>query len=577
MLQIYFYLIFLFLFQFTTFGQRVHQYDTLNIHNEQNFAEQVTVLNDGSILIAIVQRPYLFNGKGCLLLIRADANGKPVYTKKVELPKIGFVLVGGLYQTNINEYTIFCTLDTTFDDGFKYHTTHFGYLKTNTNFDVIDFVYLKPDYKKHVRQTDIIQMKVKPKNKDEFCGFLGLVDNGFTNSAIPYSAFITADVKNRLITFEFDTLHTVYSPYSSNKEFDLGISFEPVHDFFLFNNNESIIKVGAKGEIIVKKFKENKGIVIGGGGVLPKPANAPYDAQFIGAYNNGIIRYFGDTTLLFARTGRFRYIKDLLLRDTTYNNLKSNAAVSVISFNQKVIADTLSQPGYLSYPEAILMIDSVSQDTSESNFLKYAFDMCDAKYYPGFKQGMDFINKNQIYFARTLCDIPPIEEIFNNQTLLLITQIDSSLRKKWEKFVICSTQEGIVSVNATYDGGCIIVTRRNAGTMLDPYYNLKLNRFEFAVYKFDKDGGYLGMHVLPNEEFNNQIKLYPNPAAQTVQLENADKVQEVRCTDIYGITSKLIFNENKQAYVGFLTPGIYFISLFNAQQQLINTIKLVKE
>lgn len=93
-----------------------------------------------------------------------------------------------------------------------------------------------------------------------------------------------------------------------------------------------------------------------------------------------------------------------------------------------------------------------------------------------------------------------------------------------------------------------------------------------------QQGLYSVTTALPKASFDLALKIYPNPTTDWAILETtAMKPLRFTMTDLHGklLTSKMTQGAQTKLDVGNLTPGTYFISVFDEQRH-VQTFKLQK-
>jgi hypothetical protein len=83
--------------------------------------------------------------------------------------------------------------------------------------------------------------------------------------------------------------------------------------------------------------------------------------------------------------------------------------------------------------------------------------------------------------------------------------------------------------------------------------------------------------VAPNIA-QHTCKIYPNPAKDVVQIQSQHNIHTIAVWDSKGKQHTCAFNTENQSFsVQQLPVGIYFIQLFDANSQLLDVVKLVRE
>lgn len=113
------------------------------------------------------------------------------------------------------------------------------------------------------------------------------------------------------------------------------------------------------------------------------------------------------------------------------------------------------------------------------------------------------------------------------------------------------------------------------------------------------NGGFNGWPVYSGENFGNEptlivewdfmpsstadlqdaanITVFPNPVQEYLQLSDYEQVRKVRITDLNGRVLQQVYLTAGQLPVGQLATGVYFIELYNANNEKIQVSKFVKK
>ncbi|MBA4411043.1 MAG: hypothetical protein C0397_16670 [Odoribacter sp.] len=73
-----------------------------------------------------------------------------------------------------------------------------------------------------------------------------------------------------------------------------------------------------------------------------------------------------------------------------------------------------------------------------------------------------------------------------------------------------------------------------------------------------------------------EFKVYPNPFVDYVNVDNASELSKVVVTNIAGQTVKEVVNPTERIQLNELRSGIYFMSLYNSDDVIVKTAKIVK-
>jgi hypothetical protein len=73
-----------------------------------------------------------------------------------------------------------------------------------------------------------------------------------------------------------------------------------------------------------------------------------------------------------------------------------------------------------------------------------------------------------------------------------------------------------------------------------------------------------------------EFKVYPNPFVDYVNVANASELSKIVVTNIAGQTVKEVVNPTERIQLNELRSGIYFMSLYNSDDVIVKTAKIVK-
>jgi hypothetical protein len=567
------FILLLLLYASATQAQRISAYDSISTA-QQDYPCVVQTLNDGTLLMASVTRPWLWNGKGDLILVRMDIEGNPIYHKRIDLDELGINNAGGIFKTGDNQYTVFCVFDTT-SPTFQSRPTHFGYIQTDTLFNVNSVVYSLVNYRSPISNSGIFDIQVKPWRDGKYFGTLGVTDTGILT---PYIVNVIFDLKQHTLQHHWDTVHnlSVYGRVIEITEAQRNsMDFEWVYDDYLlaFRTNgflrySTTLNVFSTKDSIWTPLYMN--------GVLPivDTSMTTYKHFFDFLSFRGNLRHYKDSLLLVAGTGRYVCEPEYCI-DTLYQYDPGQSGIALIPLKQHNLRNFSNFPLRFAFVEDIRT--AFYEPISPFNMSRLYID---PKYSSAFMQCLDYYDENKIYFGRQMGDIVNIQRIYNSTpSCLLISQFDSTLSKIWELRIPTRNREGIVSVNATHDGGVILTTRSSTGPFNDPSFpNLELHAFDIAVYKINVNGVMTSYKKVAPNIAQHTCKIYPNPAKDVVQIQSQHNIHTIAVWDSKGKQHTCAFNTENQSFsVQQLPVGIYFIQLFDANSQLLDVVKLVRE
>jgi hypothetical protein len=565
-------IIILFLITKLVQAQRIPAYDSIST-SQQDYPCVVQALDDGTLLMAAVSRPWLWNGKGSLVLVHMDIEGQPMYHKTLELPDMGFNNAGGIFKTGENQYTIFCTFDTT-TPTFNNKPTHFGYIQTDTLFEFIDIHYMAPNYYSPIARSGIYDIKIKHRKNTEYFGTLGIAD---TSLGSPYIIDAYFNLQTHSISYQWDTLNFLKT--EDNRIIQLRMQQVLPMDF-LWAYEDYLIKYrkaafsSNSAPLNIYNCRDTLWTGLYLGGVLPFIGNSMFDPKhWLDFEWRSNIKHFKDSLLLLAGTGRYNCEVGYCL-DTLYQYKPGQSGIAIIPLNQHALRNFSNIPYRFTFVEDIR---EAFYDTNDDGINMYR--LYGDLYSSAFMHCLDYWDENKIYYGRQLGDVVNVQRSYNSfPSLLLISQFDSTLHKVWERRIPARNREGIVSVNATLDGGVILTTRSSTGPFDDPQFpGIQMHKFDIAVYKFNQHGVITSLNKLIESENQNKFSLYPNPANQYVHIKGNAPIATLQVWDTQGKQYSVKFNaENQIIVIDTLPVGIYFVQLYNSNNELLNVLRLVK-
>ncbi|HOW26197.1 MAG TPA: T9SS type A sorting domain-containing protein [Bacteroidales bacterium] len=164
---------------------------------------------------------------------------------------------------------------------------------------------------------------------------------------------------------------------------------------------------------------------------------------------------------------------------------------------------------------------------------------------------VDFISKNDIFFAGTI-NINYYQYPWQEDpSWIMLARLDSNLNVKWEKYYGGDAFYCVYDIKATSDGGCIMACIRYDHTIQD---------YEWDVYilKVDSDGLVTSVddqnHILISEAI-----LYPNPGNDELYIRTGLPDSRIEMYDINGhlILSKEIKNHFQSVNTSSLPSASY--------------------
>lgn len=113
----------------------------------------------------------------------------------------------------------------------------------------------------------------------------------------------------------------------------------------------------------------------------------------------------------------------------------------------------------------------------------------------------------------------------------------------------------------------------DAGALKDMAGNESAAIADKTAWTF-KTGAEFSTEIDPKDA--SQFKVYPNPFVEFVNVDNAAKLSRVVVTNIAGQVVKEVVNPSNRIQLNELRSGIYFMSLYNADNVIAKTAKIVK-
>ena len=169
-------------------------------------------------------------------------------------------------------------------------------------------------------------------------------------------------------------------------------------------------------------------------------------------------------------------------------------------------------------------------------------------------KGLDTKIPNIIY-AGGISNFQPTMTAFNNvPSWITVSNIDSNLNIRWERFLGGDAYYELWSVLATSDGGCLLT-----GTRYD-----HLTQFEerdVVIIKIDSTGSITGVNNLPAIKLQEMI-LYPNPVEEELNIHVGGHTEIIR-VEIYSMQGRLMVS-----YDDFLLHTIKVSNLPSGQYLL---------
>ena len=92
-----------------------------------------------------------------------------------------------------------------------------------------------------------------------------------------------------------------------------------------------------------------------------------------------------------------------------------------------------------------------------------------------------------------------------------------------------------------------------------------------------KTGANFATGETPIIDSSNEFKVYPNPFVGVVNIDSTSDLSKAVVSNIAGQTVKVVANPGNSIDLSELHSGIYFISLYNMDNVIAKTVKLVKK
>lgn len=573
-------IIILFLITKLVYAQRIPAYDSISTP-QQDYPCVVQALEDGTLLMAAVNRPWLWNGKGSLVLVRMDIEGQPMYHKTLELPDMGINNAGGIFKTGENQYTIFCTFDTT-TPTFNNKPTHFGYVQTDTLFNFTFNQIVQVPFSPTATLTGVYDIKVKRiGNGNNYFARLGLYDNspGY-HSPFIFNATVSLEIAS--INILPDTLRR-YKNYVGNVNqlsyttiFPLDFLIDDNYRFALFLDKWSY-STGSEMSFI-QPIDSIYYSIFSHEAIQSQDTLKVYDFKIEREWRTNIL-FYKNRFILIGGTGSCRENFDLI--DTLYKNNPGQSGLTLLVLDTTLIKTQYNHPFEYPYPYRFTFVEDIREafyDTIDDGINMYR--LYGDLYSSAFMQCLDYWDENKIYYGRQIGDVVNVQRRYDSfPSLLLISQFDSTLNKTWERRIPARNREGIVSVNATQDGGVILTTRSSPGPLNDPQFpGMQVHAFDISVYKINQYGVITSVKQGNSLAIQHNYTLYPNPAVNQIYIQGNKPVSAIQIWDEQGKRYAVDWEKTIQkANINHLPTGIYFIQLLNEANKLLQVIRFVKE
>jgi len=190
--------------------------------------------------------------------------------------------------------------------------------------------------------------------------------------------------------------------------------------------------------------------------------------------------------------------------------------------------------------------------------------------WPGIRKNLDYFDTNSIFIGGTHNFCP--WEICAINCWYSLTNMDSSLNVRWQKFYGGTANFTLWGLTATKDGGCLLY-----GTIYD--YNTMNNERDVYVIKVNQNGLLGEIDNLKNPLVHDAI-VYPNPGSSYLTIESGPQISgaEFRMATIDGkrVIIKTLDERKTTVETQVLSSGTYVWQiLFN--NRVVETGKWIKE
>jgi Secretion system C-terminal sorting domain len=190
--------------------------------------------------------------------------------------------------------------------------------------------------------------------------------------------------------------------------------------------------------------------------------------------------------------------------------------------------------------------------------------------WPGMRKNLDYLDTNLIFIGGThnFCRW----EICNTICWFSLTNMDSTLNPRWQKFYGGNADYTLYGLTATQDGGCLLY-----GTIYDSA--TMYNERDVYVIKVDKDG-LVGIDDNKTNHFVHGAIVYPNPGTDHLIIESGPQISgalfQMNSIDGKQVMTKTLNERKLTLSTQSLQTGTYVWQIiFNGK--VIETGKWVKE
>ena len=203
---------------------------------------------------------------------------------------------------------------------------------------------------------------------------------------------------------------------------------------------------------------------------------------------------------------------------------------------------------------------SIIKSTIEGILLdSIEYGIGDSTNFPAFYDALCMQN-GYLYFAGSVYNsdntLPPYGE--NHPSNLYIAKVDTNLNIVWEKLIGGDAYYSALNVIGTSDGGILMMASRNDITD-------NKNNLDVRLVKLDSNGNITWTKDI--ETHNSEIKVYPNPAKNILNIEFSENIKSSNCKiDIYNNFGQVVLNSSTNTNktkldICGLKTGVYVLKI----------------
>lgn len=208
----------------------------------------------------------------------------------------------------------------------------------------------------------------------------------------------------------------------------------------------------------------------------------------------------------------------------------------------------------------LLRLDTAFNPIDEAHFNLFL----DSASYPGWVRSFDFIDINDIYFTGTKNYKHWIQ---TSPSWITRHKFDSNLNTVYERYYGGDVMNAAWHVNATDDGGCI---------MLGIKYDYNLPGYDYNLFLIKTDENGLVTSINEETELNTDNTLmHPNPCTSVIAFNN-----DLSLIEIFSQTGQIVlryenYHKSTPISVDYFKPGIYIYKVLEKENGF-STGKLIK-